>query len=337
MHDDVPMYSMSLPLIIMVQQPGVGMHQKFTLLFHPGDLRSPGASWVFHILGYAVPKDGQKVWVLIDEGIIASQYGCKSTKHKSQLTKYIPICLHSLGVSACTELSPGEGCALSPRQNVAPSVVYRLCQHASFALCLTTHILLYFGFDILGISRRFLLMASTSALVRAFLPLAEPPGMVLMLMPPFVLDVTSSKVSVLLSISGETHTFITPWWHHQALFWKSWPHCWAIWLVAREFWLVTKEQWCHLAGISSYFPTLLVQKGQMYSNLPRDRTCFHQLGACECECFCLAGIGITEGDTRQELIEILAASEYPDLLPSISVSSSGAHSQVPVLWFITNS
>ena len=49
----------------------------------------------------------------------------------------------------------------------------------------------------------------------------------------------------------------------------------------------------------------------MYSNLPRDRTRFHQLGACERECFCLAGILIAEGDSRQELLEILAAGKYP--------------------------
>ena len=63
-------------------------------------------------------------------------------------------------------------------------------------------------------------------------------------------------------------------------------------------------------GISFYFPALLVRKGQMYSNLPRDRTRFHLLGACERECFCLAGILAASGDTRQELIEILAAGEY---------------------------
>ena len=48
----------------------------------------------------------------------------------------------------------------------------------------------------------------------------------------------------------------------------------------------------------------------MSSNLPRDRTRFHQLGACERECFRLAGVLITEGDLRQELIEILAAGKY---------------------------
>ena len=51
----------------------------------------------------------------------------------------------------------------------------------------------------------------------------------------------------------------------------------------------------------------------MYSNLPRDRTRFHQLGACERECFRLAGILVASGDTRQELIETLVAGEYSRL------------------------
>ena len=51
----------------------------------------------------------------------------------------------------------------------------------------------------------------------------------------------------------------------------------------------------------------------MYSNLPQDRTRFHQLGACEHECFRLAGILIAEGDLKQELLETLAAGKYPIL------------------------
>ena len=77
-----------------------------------------------------------------------------------------------------------------------------------------------------------------------------------------------------------------------------------------ELCLVINEQGCHLAGISLISPHFLVQKGQMYSNLPQDQTRFHQLGTCECECFCLAGIVISEGDLRQELIETLAAGKY---------------------------
>ena len=53
----------------------------------------------------------------------------------------------------------------------------------NFALCLITHILLPFAFDIFGISGRVLFIASASALVRAFLTLAEPPGMMSMLTP----------------------------------------------------------------------------------------------------------------------------------------------------------
>ena len=55
----------------------------------------------------------------------------------------------------------------------------------------------------------------------------------------------------------------------------------------------------------------------MYSNLPRDQTCFHRLGACERKCFRLAGILITEGDLRQELLETLAAGKYSILLSRV--------------------
>ena len=37
------------------------------------------------------------------------------------------------------------------------------------------------------------------------------------------------------------------------------------------------------------FQCFLVHKGQMSSGFLRDQTLFHQLGACEYECFCLAG------------------------------------------------
>ena len=67
------------------------------------------------------------------------------------------------------------------------------------------------------------------------------------------------------------------------------------------------------SGDFSHFPVLLVQKGHMYSNLPRDRTRFHQLGACKRECFRLAGILIAEGDLKQELLGTLAAGKYPIL------------------------
>ena len=81
--------------------------------------------------------------------------------------------------------------------------------------------------------------------------------------------------------------------------------------------MVTKETGATPSGDFFHFPTLTVQKGQMYSNLPRDRTCFHRLGACERECFHLAGILITEGDLRQELLETLAASKYSILLSRV--------------------
>ena len=67
------------------------------------------------------------------------------------------------------------------------------------------------------------------------------------------------------------------------------------------------------SGDFTHFPVLLVQKGHMYSNLPRDRMHFHQLGACERECFRLAGILIAEGDLKQELLGTLATGKYPIL------------------------
>ena len=75
--------------------------------------------------------------------------------------------------------------------------------------------------------------------------------------------------------------------------------------------MVTKETGLPPSGDFFHFPALLVWKGHMYSNLLRDRAHFHQLGACERECFRLAGILIAEDDSRQELLEILAAGKYP--------------------------
>ena len=81
--------------------------------------------------------------------------------------------------------------------------------------------------------------------------------------------------------------------------------------------MVTKETGATPSGDFFHFPVLTVQKGQMYSNLPRDWTCFHRLGMCERECFRLAGILIMEGDLRQELLETLAAGKYTILLSHI--------------------
>ena len=81
--------------------------------------------------------------------------------------------------------------------------------------------------------------------------------------------------------------------------------------------MVTKETGATPSGDFFHFPALTVQKGQMYSNLPRDRTCFHWLGTCERECFRLAGILITEGDLRQELLETLATGKYSILLSHV--------------------
>ena len=80
-------------------------------------------------------------------------------------------------------------------ERVAPSPLDKMLLHlsftpvpaCSFALRLITHILLCFCFDIFGISGKVLAIASASALVRVFCTLAEPPGMLLVLMPVYSL------------------------------------------------------------------------------------------------------------------------------------------------------
>ena len=65
-----------------------------------------------------------------------------------------------------------------------------------------------------------------------------------------------------------------------------------------------------LAGISFIFPHFSVRKGQMSSGFLRDRMLFHQLGACEYECFCLAGALAADANDRAVLLENLAAGKY---------------------------
>ena len=48
----------------------------------------------------------------------------------------------------------------------------------------------------------------------------------------------------------------------------------------------------------------------MSSGFLRDRTLFHQLGACEYECFCLAGALAADTNDKAVLLEILAAGKY---------------------------
>ena len=48
----------------------------------------------------------------------------------------------------------------------------------------------------------------------------------------------------------------------------------------------------------------------MSSGFLRDRTLFHQLGACEYECFRLDGALATDANDRAVLLEILAAGKY---------------------------
>ena len=78
-------------------------------------------------------------------------------------------------------MTPGEGCALSPRQNVALS--FYTCA-ISFAvrscLRLVTHILFCRGMEIFGNCGISCSNASAWALVRAFFDCAFPPGMMVM-------------------------------------------------------------------------------------------------------------------------------------------------------------
>ena len=48
----------------------------------------------------------------------------------------------------------------------------------------------------------------------------------------------------------------------------------------------------------------------MSSGFLRDRTLFHQLGACEYECFRLAGALAADANDRAVLFEIFAAGKY---------------------------
>ena len=49
----------------------------------------------------------------------------------------------------------------------------------------------------------------------------------------------------------------------------------------------------------------------MSSGFLRDRTLFYQLGACEYECFCLAGALAADVNVRAVLFETFAAGKYP--------------------------
>ena len=58
------------------------------------------------------------------------------------------------------------------------------------------------------------------------------------------------------------------------------------------------------------FRCLLVCKGQMSSGFLRDQMLFHQLGACEYECFRLPGALATDANDRAFLLKIFAAGKY---------------------------
>ena len=64
------------------------------------------------------------------------------------------------------------------------------------------------------------------------------------------------------------------------------------------------------SGISFIFLHFLVQKGQMSFGFLRDRMLFHQLGACEYECFHLAGALATDANDKAVLLKTLAAGKY---------------------------
>ena len=95
-------------------------------------------------------------------------------------------------------------------------------------------------------------MASASALVRAFLILAEAPDMVLMLMPVYWLDVTSPEASSVLSIVKETQLLyssddvIKPRFGIYDLI-----NTQSDWLLWSCDWLPRKQQ-CHLSGFLSF-------------------------------------------------------------------------------------
>ena len=65
-----------------------------------------------------------------------------------------------------------------------------------------------------------------------------------------------------------------------------------------------------LVRISFIFPCFSAQKGQMSSGFLRDRTFFHQLGACEYKCFCLAGALAADANNKAILLKTLAAGKY---------------------------
>ena len=64
------------------------------------------------------------------------------------------------------------------------------------------------------------------------------------------------------------------------------------------------------SGDFLHFPVLLVQKGQMSFGFHRDRTLFHQLGACEYKCFRLAGALAADANNRAILLKTIAAGKY---------------------------
>ena len=129
------------------------------------------------------------------------------------------------------------------------------------------------------------------------------PAMSKVLPPVLVLGVASSEVSSSLSVSKETRAFILKNRDViKPLFWS----------MMSSFCILIGCQGNSDApsGVFLIFPCFLVCKGQMSSRFLRDRTLFHQLGACEYECFRLAGALTADANDRAALLEIFAAGKY---------------------------
>ena len=130
------------------------------------------------------------------------------------------------------------------------------------------------------------------------------PAILKVLSPGVVLGVASSEVSSSLSVSKETCAFILKNRDVIKPLSRSMMSSFCILIGCQG------NQRCPLARISFIFPCFSVQKGQMSSRFLRDRTLFHQLGACEYKCFHLAGALAADANNKAVLLKILAAGKY---------------------------
>ena len=135
MHYQVSVYLMRFTLIEMVKEPAVGVNEEFMLCSCPGNLGATGTGGVLGILRHTVAEDSYQVRVLTQVGVFTSQDTHKSTKTTLAINKNT---FRSLALARrfrlLVTIMPGEGCALSPRQNVATSVFYACaCMHFHLA------------------------------------------------------------------------------------------------------------------------------------------------------------------------------------------------------------